>query len=460
MNTPIFIHAVCLTFLLVSTGCQTGGGGEGSSRQVMSGSADRLSREELAVLIRGFADDYAETVAQALDEIADADIPPRMRQMTIRRKLFPIRAVYRIAVTPDPELGFVDMVVHTSLEHEVLKRGYAKELFGERAALLLEAYEILYARIWGLAERAMSPAQVRDLKGMVAQWLADHPNQRYVADIRFHEFTRGSTDNFLSFRGLGRAVSTLGGLSPLTPVQGAAAQAELIRQLSDRINYTVNRFPLLLQWQIELTVASVLGSPEVGDALARVDRLSEAADQLGRTVKSMPDVLRESEGSWGRITRDLVAAQEESRRLLGDFRETVWVGGQLMADVKDVAAEAAGITRDVAMVIDRLNTPPRHPATTEVDKYAQAFETLAMASRELGLAVDQVQRLIESEGMRSAVGAADAAAASRLEQAGGISRELIDHLALRAVQAGGLIVVFAVAGVLIVRAVRGKRAYR
>ncbi len=125
------------------------------------------------------------------------------------------------------------MMVLTSLTRIVWEEHWLPEVYHEDARPVLSRLQQLESELWTYAASVLTAEQIKEVREVLNEWRAQHPDQVDVVFVRFS-----------SFGALGRNPSLekareAGGL--LGPVKEAAAAADEIRALGDRALFLMVR---------------------------------------------------------------------------------------------------------------------------------------------------------------------------------------------------------------------------
>lgn len=243
-----------------------------------------LTYTQLRNQMMDFADRYMQMIGQAVDTLQAENTSPDARAGIHSMKLFPVSAAFSIAADSSPRMGLLDMFVLVHLQGEVWK-GSAQRRFGENASVLLDAQKTLEEDIDDIAARAFGAEQVEKLKGLVAEWRADHPGQRYVSYIRFDDFAdmRGG-DRRPGRGGLNLSIGGLLSAFQLVNVDEASRSVDQARMVAERAMYIAERMPTLLRWQSEMFFYQMAAMPELKSMLSTSEALRDFPKRLGEEL--------------------------------------------------------------------------------------------------------------------------------------------------------------------------------
>ena len=217
---------------------------------------------ELQQEMQRFATQFTDRITQATETLEESSARAVVRHEALRKNLRYIAAALEIATGPVAEINLVDMVVFVRLSRAVLERHWVPTLYGDDGAELMQIFARAEADLDGVAARALSATERRDLGDVIDAWLTDNPQQYRVEGIRFSDFAAaaGAAGE--------RAMVVRGILSSVRTATRAANQALL---LSERVLFLVNRMPSLWRLQARLGARELMS-----DALKELSQGPEA----------------------------------------------------------------------------------------------------------------------------------------------------------------------------------------
>jgi hypothetical protein len=282
---------VLIALLLTCCGCSTTPPPAAKS----SGGNGTIPLTELDELTKGYADRYAMLVGSAVDSIKKDNLDPAQRRAAHRVMLDGILAINDIASSGDPYSQVLDLVVSVTLQARLwVDENRANEIFGDRAAPLIEALNTCRVEVWALAARTMTQEQLELLDYLALEWRRDHPNVHQVALVKFDDFADERA------AGLLEDLKTGGGF--LAPISETNVELREYRRLAERAFWYSKRAPNVAGLQAEAAVNEILAAPEIGTLLADTAQLSVTADRVGKTIQLLPGIVeRERKAAFSEI---------------------------------------------------------------------------------------------------------------------------------------------------------------
>lgn len=377
-SRPVFVLMLLACALSVAAGCSSMQ--RWASRGESEQHAARLQEVQLKVM--RYADDYGARITDPLETLNVQSVSPEVRLAAHDWRITQSTAAYTIASGPNPVINALDMVVLATLSRMVVEDSTGA-LAGPRAVALLEAHRKLERQAWGLVDGELNDEQMTQLRGLIAQWRAEHPDAREVSQVRFEDFAaiagRSSTEQHSS-----GGVFALIGLDPLSNLDPAVRELEQTRLLAERTIYYLQRAPGLLDLQVERLAYQLAVTPEAKQSLAGIDRISFAAEALGKLSADAPALISsERQALIVDLTRALHTEQERLQPLLVQARDVLEAGTQTSESLgRTVAALDAFVARFQPQgTRPSAASPPARPF--DITEYAQTARDLAAAAQQL-----------------------------------------------------------------------------
>lgn len=399
--------------------------------------------EELRHRCERFADNFAGTVLETINPLADrVDDPEAFRQLSYWA-LTQLNSAYTIATGPSPVVCHLDFVVLASLSRMVAEDTLV-ELNRDALAGIPAVYRSLEEEAWSNAATILTGRQLEELRGLIADWRRQNPQVKLVGFVHFSEFAQAA-----GWRPEAQAAADslfgLLGLDPLTGLDPAVRQIEQTRLLAERVIFYMQRVPYLVDLQTDRVIAQATLAPEVERANASLERASRAMIEFADVAARLPeDFARERDALLRQLSGEMLQQEAELRDLLAQLQTTLAAGSETATAV-DSAVES--LDRLLARFPGRKPGEPIEGRPFDITEYSTAAAQFTTTAR-------QLTELIEALGNE---GEPLAAAVSGGVQAG---RELVDYLFWRALLLGFLLLAGAVAAALAYRVVAGRLARR
>ena len=347
------------------------GGGSGQS------SAPPLNIDEVRSQLMSLGDSYTQTVIQSLDELVASSKDPKKLAWARKQRLATVTVCLTNATGPNAVVSLLDMVVFATLKREAVEKYWVPNLLGEEGRGIAEAHRRGEAEAWAAAERVLSRAHCDQLRDLIAQWRAEHPEQYYVGYTRFSDFDayRNLSPQSPEAKNPGSLFS-LFYVDPLAGLDPVAKELRSYRALTERIAYIGSRLPILATYQIDMAVTSAVENPEVRSIVASTEKFAGATDRFATAVTAYPkDLSVEREAAVRQIaeatSRERQAAIEQAARSLAVERE------QLLKEIQAQDGRIRSILNDVTQLVARAE----QAGTTVNASTAQTVTTAEQATR-------------------------------------------------------------------------------
>ncbi|MGH7290611.1 MAG: hypothetical protein ACREJT_05335, partial [Myxococcota bacterium] len=422
-----------------------------------------LTPGQLQLEVMGFADLYSDAISQAMEDSWTSGMPTQTRARMLELNLGGLEAAMRIAASPNPFTGLLDMTVMVSLQKLVWEEYWVPEVFQEQGYDMLAALEMLEREAWKIADDALSPDQVQAVRDMVVEVRKRYPHQVFVANLRASEIAADRAQSQLDVAGEGSFLS-LFALDPLASLTPATRELAQTRLFAERAFFYASRMPILIRWEALLLIDNAVSLPEARSAMESIDRTSRALEQGAQVAQDLETQLPvEREAAINqiadRVTQQreamisqvfsgitaerqsiLAALDDEQLRLRGtltDLRSTVEATSQLSNSLQTTIHSAKKL-------VGTLQGEPSADSTArpfDINEYRDVADSTADAVRELNKGLTSVQDLLASpawsqrESQLKAVGV----------EGGALLHAAIDQLFWRAL----LVVALATAGLFV-----------
>jgi len=293
-------------------------------------------------------------------------------------------AAYTVASGANPLSNALDMVVLASLSRMVIDDAWVGQDYGERARSVQATYRSLETEAWKLVdEGVLNPEQQGQLRKLIAQWRAQHPDVRSVAYIHFRDFARGAAPGDQSTAAASGSLLSFVGIDPLSNLDPAVKELAQTRQLAERAIYYMQRAPDLLDMQVERLSYQFAAMPETRTLLTSVDRVSLVGSASDRLVDKLPDLLdRERQALVAQLTDTLNSQSATLGTLAGQLRGTLQAGTDTATAVNGALQTFERINGQFSKPEPAGPPPPKGPPF-DIRQYTAMLEQAAVTTREL-----------------------------------------------------------------------------
>ena len=347
--------------------------------------------QELQLKVMRYADEYAGAISEPIMRFQNETQNSAERLAAQNWKLAQATSAYTVATGPNPITNALDLVVLATLSRMVMEDSWVGEKYGERAAPLRDAHRALEPGAWALIAEVITEAQVQQLHEVIDEWRRRHPNVRAVANVHFKDFASATGRPRAGEAKSGGSLFGLIGLDPLSNLDPAVKEITQTRYLAERTIYYLQRAPTLLDMQIERLTYQIAAMPETRNALQDVDRVSLAAEAVGKVAEELPDVVaREREAIIRQFMQELAGQQQQMLALVTEVKGALEAG---TATSDSLQGTLRGI--DTLLVrFDQKGEEPSTPATPakpfDIADYASAAREFTATAKQLELLVAQL----------------------------------------------------------------------
>jgi hypothetical protein len=386
-------------FLAVAVGCApiqtkpTGEQAETTSiregeREIRKG----VTQEHLQAMLMDFADTFASKYGRATTFLIEQESSPD-RVHAARLRFYWIYSAFFIASDRNPTINLVDMVILVALSRIVWEEYWQPEVFGDSAQAVVKTLKELEEDIWTLATKVLTPEQQKELRLLIHEWRKKNPDQHWVGFIRL--------SNILELVGedsVFQKETQPGGL--FAPITEATEAVDEIRFSAERAMYLVSRMQAILIMQAETVYHDIATQQEVRQVLSDITGFREIAERL-------PAQISEERKN---IMRDLESQEKTIRNVVGDIREMMKEGNDLISLVNET-------TKTVGGVSERIDTMIRTPSLERPFDIMDYQNTVLAASDTLKQAnsfLDSFDRTLTAQVIKNIVAEFDQVAENRV----------------------------------------------
>ena len=429
-----------------------------------------------------FADDHIIRIKEAMDTLTTDSTSLEHRARLNTMNLRNAESAIGIASSPNPIVAMIDMVVMVSLQREAVRRAaidrtlttaqrrqpesydidsdQLEDILEREDRLLLLAFTGSDREIRALAEQVFWDDQLAEIDRFIHDWWVSNPYRRSVAHVRLKDFAvyRATTVETLSERP--SSILALLHLDPLASMDPTTREIAQARMLADRVNYQLQRLPLLVSMHAKGLLYEALTTDElvsvirtlegtensIGRFVDAVDRLPQdvetereaAIDQLAEVLAAeRKAAIDDLEAAVARQRDELLLAIEESAEPLQDTL------AELNSTLRTASVFSSSVTETVRSV-DHLTTK-MHERSASSEPADRQPNDIADYQRLVDSAVDGVGGIERSLTTIDRLLAPEAVddAPSRLQSGVAVatagSKELVDHVFRRGIQFAAIV---------------------
>lgn len=352
---------------------------------------------KLQELVFAYADKYMSAIAQVTSEIResapeDAELRLRMHGL----KLLTTASIQQLAVTPNPEATLLDMMVFATLHRMVFSEEWARKRYGKHAKTLAKTMQELEDEIWQTSGNYLSEKQTAEVRRLIRDWRAKHPDLKVVSLIRFSDFA--------SLRSKSPLVSKSRGGGFLVDTSGAEQSVDEALLLAERALHYSQRLPWLIEWQVEQLFYKLAVTPEVRQSLSQTQGVTRSLDRFADSMEKLPrQISTERQASIEQMASAIAtervaffAELDVREKMLQGTINTLRTG---LADADQLAVnlnKTAGGVNTVLLSADKLMARFDSEAGADADAEAFNLNSYVLAIKELTLAIQEANTLILS----------------------------------------------------------------
>ncbi len=367
---------------------------------------------KLQSMMFAYADKYMSGIAQFTNEARRLDpTNPELRLRMHTLKLVVATSVQALAVSANPESTLLDMMVFATLHRMVNEEDWARKLYGDGVERIVFGMRLLEKEIWGIASGYLNEKQITEVRKLIRDWKAEHPELKVVSFIRFSDFA--------SLRSQSPLVEKARSGGFLVDTSGAEKAVDEALLLAERALHYSQRLPFIIEWQVEKVFYQMAVEPEFRESLKQTQSMSRTLERFAASVEKLPKQFSaERKATIDHLASAIAAeraaffAELDSRQemLQGTFSEVR--GGLADADKLAIDLEKTTSTINEALVnADKLMArfepeSERGDVASEpfdIDSYVNAITKLTVAIREANTLLLSTERLTGGEGAMGGV---------------------------------------------------------
>lgn len=306
-------------------------------------------------MLMGFADTFATKYSTAINILLEQESSPETA-WAAKSKFFMAASAIDIASRRYPRIALVDMVVLVTLSRIVWEDYGQPEMYGDSALVVVKTLRNSEEDIWALAARVLTPEQLKELRALIYKWREENPGFQAVSFIRFN--------NILELMGedsVFQKETQPGGL--FAPVTEATRAVDEIRFTAERAMYLLSRMQTTLGLQLEMVYHDLATKRETRQLLSDISGFREIVERL-------PTQISEERKN---LMRDLESQEKTIRNVLGDIRQTMSEGNDLISLVNET-------TKSVDTVSTRIDSMLSTPETGRPFDIMDYHNTVLLAS--------------------------------------------------------------------------------
>jgi len=324
-----------------------------------------------------FANRFGTRIALASDRVIESVDDPADALRILRWKSVAISTMINLAVGPDAVGNLLDTIVVTTLSRLVLEDYWVPDVIGEAlGGELVEAYRVLEADIWQIADRVLTEQQQNELLSLIEEWHTANPDQTYPWNVRLDEFSGQRAANLMRVRQSGG----------LLGIRGAAQSIDAIASLTERVMFYLEYLPRVLQNSVQETYFAFLLTPNVNQSFDDLNRFVDASEDLVGVVERLPQERFEV---VSQVMEDI------GRERAALFDEVGGLSPDAQAVFSDLRLSLEALER-VLILTGASREKAEGERQFDIRNFSEFASEAGDAAGDIGNAIESLERLLES----------------------------------------------------------------
>lgn len=406
----------------------------------------QLTPAEIGGDATSFADTYVSLLTHVGDQYYDMTKSPANRAQANAFLVDTALALYVVASDPNPIAAMLDLIVLASLTKWAAEEHWSKVLDDESGPLI-EAFKKGEAQAWRIAERMLDEQQQQALREMIKVWTQKNPDQRFVANVRFADFSEMRRQMHSSHPGA-QSLFGLFGLDPMASLSPTTREIERSRMLAERSFFYLKRLPLIITASAFQFYYDIAASEEAAQLRANIQTFADSAESLARVADEMPDRIAErvavERDAAIKQVQEAIAVERDAFFQSLDTEEPRMRG--LMSELRQTLDSATALVDAVAVLKPRETDVAKEPI--DINDIRAVVEQTTLAAGGLNQLVQSVDRVLAPDDMEMRLTQLDL----MLGQAQQRGQEIVD----RAFKLGAMLIGIALLAMICYRAVSVK----
>lgn len=278
---------------------------------------------QLAIIrteVINFAEVFFDKIADMTYKVSGLAGTPQARVDTALWRIHYCTSAIQIATGPNPKANLIDMVTMVSLGRMAMEDDAVEHVLGAHTQILQNTFRRLEQQGWEIARRYLTREQLSELRKYIYACHERYPKSILVGNVRLAEYT-----NIRAKSGVGKQTnmgSELIGIlvfDPFSSLDPAIREVEALRDFADRSMFQMERFPIIMRWQMEMLYNRILQEPESQGLFEDISRFSASTERFSQTVAILPDRITEERKD---LFRSLEGELSKMNGLLGQLEHT------------------------------------------------------------------------------------------------------------------------------------------
>ncbi len=265
-----------------------------------------------------FADMFFDKVADATYTVAGLAGTPQARVDTALWRIHYCTSAIQIATGPNPKANLIDMVTMVSLGRMAMEGAAVEQVLGTHTRILQNTFRRMEQQGWEIARRYLTREQLSELRRYIDACHEKYPKSVLVGNVRLAEYAniRAKSGNKKS---IGSELLGILVFDPFSGLDPAVREVEALRDFADRSMLQMERFPIIMRWQMEMLYNRMLQEPESQRLFEDISRFSKSTALFSQSVAKLPNRITEERKG---IFQDIDGEISKINSLLGQLEQT------------------------------------------------------------------------------------------------------------------------------------------
>ncbi|MBE7445446.1 MAG: hypothetical protein HS132_09445 [Planctomycetia bacterium] len=265
-----------------------------------------------------FADIFSDKVADATYMVSGLAGTPQARVDTTLWRIHYCTNAIQIATGPNPKANLIDMVTMVSLGRMAMEADTIERVLGTHTQILRNTFRRMEQQGWEIARRYLTQEQLSELREYIHIRHEEYPKSILVGNVRLAEYANIRTKSERQ-KGLSSDLISVLIFDPFSGLDPAVREVEALRDFADRSMFQLERFPVLMRWQMEMLYNRMLQEPESQSLFEDISRFSKSTERFSQAVAMLPDRITEERKGF---FHDLDGEMSRINSLLGQIEQT------------------------------------------------------------------------------------------------------------------------------------------
>ncbi|MDX2452706.1 hypothetical protein [Desulfosarcina sp.] len=269
--------------------------------------SETMTEAELQSQVMAFADRFISLISSGITPYKSQSPPPEEYKFVHSLTVYSFSSAFTVAAQASPVGALLDMVAMVTLGRIIFEENLLVK-YGPALEPVIEVFRKAEKEIWQVAAKVLNTDQLRKMRSLIHQWRMNNPDIVFFPSVRFSDFSavRGNLEE-----------ETSGGL--FKSVEKATQQVEEVRLLAERGMYLGTRMPMLTGLFASVWFSQLANHPDMEKILKDVNKFSGVSERLAVVAEQLPDQIaaerdRTIKQAMENITKLMITAVEETEK--------------------------------------------------------------------------------------------------------------------------------------------------